>query len=120
MARNVLKAGVAFAACVLLVGVFAGCSSGGPMISVLRGNLAYGRGDYQTALVHYLAAEEDAADRGWLLFNTGNVYYALGEQELTTTSPARRCSSTPRATTAGSCSTSAATTGQPTTSSGTR
>ncbi len=85
MARNVLKGGLAFAACVLLVGLFGGCSSGGPMISVLRGNLAYGRGDYQTALVHYLAAEEDAADRGWLLFNTGNVYYALGEQEAALT-----------------------------------
>lgn len=80
MARHVLKLGVALAALVL-----AGCSSGGPMITVLRGNLAYGRGDYQTALVHYLAAEEDAEDRGWLLFNTGNVYYALGEQEAALT-----------------------------------
>ncbi|MFW5689624.1 MAG: hypothetical protein ACOC1U_08630 [Spirochaetota bacterium] len=70
------------ASTVLLLVILAlgGCSSAGPMLSVLRGNLAYGRGDYQTALVHYLATEEAADDRGWVLFNTGNVYYALGEQ----------------------------------------
>lgn len=85
MARYVLRSGVAFAACLWGALVLTGCSSGGPMITVLRGNLAYGRGDYQTALVHYLAAEEAAEDRGWLLFNTGNVYYALGEQEAALT-----------------------------------
>ncbi len=58
-----------------------GCAPAGPVLSVIRGNLAYGRGDYQAALLHYLSAEHDAADQGWLLFNTANVYYALGEQE---------------------------------------
>lgn len=85
MARHVLRLGVAIAAFLLAAGVLTGCSNGGAMVTVLRGNLAYGRGDYQTALVHYLAAEEDAEDRGWLLFNTGNVYYALGEQEAALT-----------------------------------
>ncbi|MFW5743305.1 MAG: tetratricopeptide repeat protein [Spirochaetota bacterium] len=55
------------------------------MIAVLRGNLAYARGDYQTALVHYLAAEERSEHRGWVLFNTGNVYYALGEHDAALT-----------------------------------
>ena len=66
---------------VLAAMVTAGCGSTGPMLSVLRGNLAYSRGDYQSALVHYLATDETSDDRGWILFNTGNVYYALGEQE---------------------------------------
>ena len=61
--------------------VLSGCSVGGPMLAVLQGNLAYGRGEYQVALVHYLSAQENVSDRGWLLFNSGNVYYALGEQD---------------------------------------
>ena len=73
MARHVLI--------VAAVVVLSGCTAAGPMVSVLRGNLAYSRGDYQTALVHYLSARESAEERGWLLFNSGNVYYALGEQE---------------------------------------
>jgi tetratricopeptide (TPR) repeat protein len=85
MARHVLKLGVAFATCWFAVLTLGGCSGGGPMVAVLRGNLAYARGDYQTALVHYLAAEERAEDRGWVLFNTGNVYYALGEQDAALT-----------------------------------
>jgi tetratricopeptide (TPR) repeat protein len=76
MARNVL-----IVCSALLLLAFSGCSPGGPMVSVLRGNVAYSRGDFQTALVHYLATEEEAEDRGWLLFNVGNVYYAMGEQE---------------------------------------
>lgn len=77
MARHVLRF-------CLLVGVgvlLSGCSAAGAMLAVLRGNMAYGRGDYQSALVHYLSADEGAAHRGWLLYNSGNVYYALGEQE---------------------------------------
>lgn len=68
---------------VLLTALLAlsGCGAGSPMLSVLRGNVAYARGDFQGALVHYLATEESLEDRGWLLFNIGNVYYAMGEQE---------------------------------------
>lgn len=75
MARYVLIALVPVAAFV------SGCSAAGPMVSVIRGNMAYGRGDYQTALVHYLSAEPEAAHRGWLIYNSGNVYYSLGEQD---------------------------------------
>ena len=81
MARYVLRVAIALAA----VWVLSGCSSGNPMVSVVRGNLAYGRGDYQGALVHYLSTSQQNSNRGWLLFNTGNVYYALGEQEAALT-----------------------------------
>jgi tetratricopeptide (TPR) repeat protein len=69
--------------CVLVAAgtAVSGCSAAGPIVSVLRGNMAYGGGEYQTALVHYLSAGEESEHRGWLLYNTGNVYYALGEQE---------------------------------------
>ncbi len=77
MARHVLRFSVLIGAGIVL----SGCSAVGPMLSVVFGNMAYGRGDYQSALVHYLTAEEEAAQRGWLLYNSGNVYYALGEQE---------------------------------------
>jgi tetratricopeptide (TPR) repeat protein len=77
MARNVLR----LIALLAVVVVFAGCSGGGSMVSVLRGNLAYSRGDYQSALVHYLSTDAESVHRGWLLYNSGNVYYALGEQE---------------------------------------
>ena len=77
MARHVLRFAVLIGAGIFL----SGCSAVGPMFSVILGNMAYGGGDYQGALVHYLSAEEDAAHRGWLLYNSGNVYYALGEQE---------------------------------------
>ena len=77
MARNVLGWTTALTAALVTIG----CSSGGPIVSVLQGNMAYSRGDYQTALVRYLSTREDEAQRGWLLFNAANVYYALGEQE---------------------------------------
>ena len=76
MARHVLSLTV-----LLALAALSGCSAGGPMVAVLQGNLAYGRGEFQVALVHYLSAQENASDRGWLLFNSGNVYYALGEQD---------------------------------------
>ncbi len=76
MARHVLSLTV-----LLALAALSGCSAGGPMAAVLQGNLAYGRGEFQVALVHYLSAQENVSDRGWLLFNSGNVYYALGEQD---------------------------------------
>lgn len=94
MARNVL---------IVTVTAFfflSGCSAGAPMLSVLRGNVAYARGDFQSALVHYLATEEDVSDRAWLMFNVGNVYYAMGEQEaaLAAWSDAQVASGIPEAT----------------------
>jgi tetratricopeptide (TPR) repeat protein len=76
MARHVLKT----TATLFAVALFSSCAAGGPILTVLRGNLAYGRGDYQGALVHYMASEQ-ANRSGWVTFNMGNVYYALGEQE---------------------------------------
>jgi tetratricopeptide (TPR) repeat protein len=78
MAKHVLIRGAMIAAIAGLT--LAGCAPAGPMVSVLRGNLAYARGEYQAALVHYLAAEDSKSD-AWVLFNTANVYYALGEQD---------------------------------------
>ncbi len=77
MARNAVRLGALFGALALLLG----CAPVRPVLSVIRGNLAYGRGDYQAALLHYLSTEHDTASQGWLLFNTANVYFALGEQE---------------------------------------
>lgn len=51
------------------------------MVDVFRGNLAYGRGDYQGALVHYMVAVDDNREDAWTRFNIANVYYALGEHE---------------------------------------
>ncbi len=77
MARNVLAVvGIALVSVITV----AGCTAARPVVPVLRGNLAYSRGDFQSALVHYLSAD-DAASDPWVLFNTANVYYALGEQE---------------------------------------
>jgi tetratricopeptide (TPR) repeat protein len=76
MARHVLRTAALAAALMLLLS----CSNHGPVFSVLRGNLAYSRGDYQAALVHYMASGEPETN-GWVAFNMGNVYYALGEQE---------------------------------------
>jgi tetratricopeptide (TPR) repeat protein len=76
MARNVL-ATIVFVGVLLLTG----CTQVPPALRVMRGNVAYNRGDFQNALVHYLSTEESAEDRGWLMFNIGNVYYAMGEQE---------------------------------------
>jgi len=77
MARYVLKAVFLF----LAVLGFTACGGYGSITEVLRGNLAYGRGDYQNALVHYMVAVEDAPSDAWTQFNIGNVYYALGEHE---------------------------------------
>jgi tetratricopeptide (TPR) repeat protein len=77
MGRTVLKLVAAAAGLVLL----AGCGRYSSAVEVLLGNVAYGRGDYQTALVHYMVALEDRPIDAWTRFNTANVYYALGEHE---------------------------------------
>ena len=62
----------------LAIGLLSGCTPSRPVVPVLRGNFAYARGDYQAALVHYLSSTSGTTDP-WVLFNTANVYYALGE-----------------------------------------
>ncbi|MBU8913550.1 MAG: tetratricopeptide repeat protein [Spirochaetales bacterium] len=77
MARYVLKTTII----ILAVAAVAACGGHGSVTEVLRGNLAYSRGDYQNALVHYMVAVENAPSDAWTRFNIGNVYYALGEHE---------------------------------------
>jgi Ca-activated chloride channel family protein len=43
-----------------------------------RGNLAFGRGEYETALGHYRQAEGRIGDPGLLAFNEGAAFYKLG------------------------------------------
>mgnify|MGYP001809952553 CR=1 FL=1 len=51
-------------------------------LSMVWGNYAYSRGEYQDATIKYLQAyEKDQASRPWALYNLGNVYYSLGELE---------------------------------------
>jgi len=77
MERPLLKA----AAIVVAAWLMAGCSGYGSMLDVARGNLAFGRGDYQVALVRYMGATNEDRDAAWIQFNVANVYYALGEHE---------------------------------------
>jgi len=77
MARHVLRISLLVA----LSAFLAGCGGYGSIIEVLRGNLAYSRGDFQGALVHYMVAIEDEPSDAWTRFNIGNVYYALGEHD---------------------------------------
>ena len=55
------------------------CSFFEPGSSILRGNYAYQKGDYQTALLHYLSREEESRIQQRILYNKATVYYALGE-----------------------------------------
>lgn len=77
MAKHILK----ITGILLVALVVTACGGYRPIIEVLRGNLAYSRGDYQNALVHFMVAIEDAPIDAWTRFNIGNVYYALGEHE---------------------------------------
>ena len=77
MARHVLRIVIVALAAVVITA----CGGYGSIIEVLRGNVAYSRGDYQGALVHYMVAVEDTPSDAWTRFNIGNVYYALGEHE---------------------------------------
>lgn len=65
---------------ITLVASLASCGGYGPILRTMRGNLAYDRGEYQTALIHYMSALEEESG-AWIRFNIGNVYFALGEQE---------------------------------------
>ncbi len=80
MARNSVRLGVLSGLMSGVLVLVLGCSSAGPVLAVIRGNMAYGRGDYQAALLRYLSADDEAY-QGWLLYNAGNVYFALGEQD---------------------------------------
>lgn len=55
------------------------CSFFEPGSSILRGNYAYQKGDYQTALLRYLSQEEESRLQQRIIYNKATVYYALGE-----------------------------------------
>ncbi len=98
MARHVLSEGLprgdgsgrrprtsvrALLATALLAGALAlsGCSKAGVYLKVAAGNWAYDRGDYQEANIDYLNARRTGLYAGYLSYDLGNVYHALGEGE---------------------------------------
>ncbi len=71
----------------LLVGTFVmlltqSCIMGQSRWEILQGNLAFSRGDYHQATLHYLDALKDSTEhQDWIRYNLGNVYHSLGETE---------------------------------------
>lgn len=61
--------------------VLSSCGKAEVYLHVLRGNYAYGRGDFQEATVMYLKASDTGQFRDIVAYNMGNVYQALGESE---------------------------------------
>ncbi len=60
--------------------VMVSCSDRSSSAAVLSGNMSYGRGSYQRAILQYLnAAGHQSAGKDVVLYNLANVYYALGE-----------------------------------------
>lgn len=59
----------------------ASCGFGEPHVSVLQGNYASGQGRFQRATVEYLEALEAGQHTPWILYNLGNSYHSLGENE---------------------------------------
>ena len=57
------------------------CGFGEPHVSVLQGNYAYGQGRFQRATVEYLEALSTDQHLPWILYNLGNSYHSLGENE---------------------------------------
>lgn len=65
----------------ILAAGFTSCGKADVYLNVLRGNYAYGRGEFQEANVMYLQAAEEGLFSDILAYNLGNVYHALGESE---------------------------------------
>ena len=60
--------------------VSSSCRDAGPSAGVLVGNMSYARGQYQKAILRYLAADDETAiGSDAVKYNLANVYYALGE-----------------------------------------
>ncbi len=57
------------------------CSRVEPHFSVLKGNSAYRKGDYQEANIESLRVQENGEYGDYISFNLGVVYNALGESE---------------------------------------
>ncbi|PIE05032.1 MAG: hypothetical protein CSA76_01125 [Spirochaetales bacterium] len=64
----------------LILSALSSCSNAAPSADVLAGNLSYGRGQYQKAILQYLHAGDTAAvGRDVIYYDLANVYFALGE-----------------------------------------
>ncbi len=57
------------------------CEGGVPQLTVVQANYAYGRGQYQDAIVRYFDTIESEDYRGYVAYNLANAYHALGESE---------------------------------------
>ena len=69
-----------FAAAFGLALAASSCRDAGPSARVLEGNMSFGRGQYQKAILHYLAADDETGiGKDAVLYNLANVYFALGE-----------------------------------------
>ena len=55
------------------------CSSPLPYLHILAGNFYYYRGDYERATAEYMKEMNSGNRVDWVLYNLGNVYFALGE-----------------------------------------
>lgn len=71
-----------FSIVLLCLPLFFSCVESTPAVAVLYGNFSYGKGEYQKAILNYINAQ-DTAKSGLdvVIYNLGNVYYALGEGE---------------------------------------
>ncbi len=64
----------------LMISSLQSCNIMKPALEVLSGNLSYGRGQYQKAILHYLSAEKQTdISKDVVQYNLGNVFYTLGE-----------------------------------------
>ncbi len=72
-----------FLAAVLAAGCFltVSCDVVEPAWSVALGNYSFVRGRYQQATIKYMEGLEEEEHEGWIYYNLGNVYNALGEGE---------------------------------------
>ena len=59
----------------------ASCSSPLPYLHILEGNFYYYRGDYERATANYMRELNSGNSEDWILYNLGNVYFALGESQ---------------------------------------
>ncbi len=66
------------AAAIALLG---GCEAVVPQLAVVQANYAFGRGQYQDAIVRYFDIIESEDYRAYVAYNLANAYHALGESE---------------------------------------
>ena len=65
----------------VVVVLFFSCGGIETHVEVLKGNYAFTRGEYQEANIAYLRVLQKNIHTGYISYNLGNVYHALGEPE---------------------------------------